>query len=461
MVAQAQQPKRERVSKPLTLKPANTIDLSDTANIRAEEAVIGAVLHKPELYPALAETLQPGDFFNLFNGYIWHAFGELLEASTEIDLVTVADRLEARKVLDMNWLTALTAAVPDVNNIEHYARMVRDASTRLRIISAAAEMIDNTLGKTFPTVEALIDDCNRLLYSATDQRVQTDTSAQSIISTYYDRIEAAMSGKDIAGVPTGWSHFDALLHGFAPGEVTVLAGNEGMGKTTWVLSALRNALKQGLHVAHFTLEMTQEEIIRALTAMESGIPKDVLKTGKLSRAQWSKFVESAGVISKWPLHVIDEYPSLSPVQLRRRLRKMMVTESVQLVSIDGLWLMDATEPTDDRPRDVFHIMRDLNTLAKQFYLPILITHQYNGKAFDRADKKKRPMIWDLAESAAVRRNAQVIIGLYRDKFYGIETGQDLTEAHILKDRNGVATGKHGQFFYNAPYALYEEAAWSL
>lgn len=446
--------KRERIS---TIQPAQPVmQMADLANINAEKAVLATVLHQPDIYPVLADMLQPSDFFTLFHGYVWFAFEQLSAANQGIDMLTVSDELEKRGILDINRLAELTAAAPSVDNAETYARMVRDASIKVRIVNAASRMITNIGDNPTHSVEQVIDDCNRLLFQASEQRAESGSSLVEIASAEVGRIENIINGEKPEGVETGYNHLNHVLHVFAPGELVILAGAEGMGKTTMLLSIIRNLLKSGKRVLMFTLEMSKAEIVRILAAMESGIPKDTLKVGSLTQGEWARYLAAMGDISRWPLYVIDEYPTLTPLQLQRRLRKIETIENYKfdLVVSDGLWLMEANEATQHRFTDVASITRDLITIGRQFSVPLLVTHQYNGEAHKR--NTKTPTVYDLAESAAVRRNAQIVLGLYREKYYGIEPVRDITQAFILKDRNGTAQGKIVDFSFNHGFNRYEE-----
>lgn len=453
--------KRERVSAP-TVNGAKAPTVMDTlANVDAEMALIGSVLLEASVHATVAEMVQPADFFLLFNGMVWYAFDQLMERNEPIDALAVADELTKYKGLEnvdlARRLTDFMAACPDPLNAEQYARKVRDAATLMRMHKAAAKMQEVVADRTNRlTVDEKIDECNRLLFAATDQNTSnTDTRADALIKRFFDVVEQGREGKLPPGVPSGFGELDMLIPGFARGEVTILGGGEGMGKTTCLLSVVRAVSKvYGLTVAHFSLEMTQDEVVRNFMTMETAIPKDILKGFSLTDNQWRAFVASTGQIASWPFHVIDEYPSLTPIQLRRRLRKMVKDEPVHLVTIDGLWLMEPTEPSrDGRPRDVGNIMRDLNEVARDFNVPIVISHQYNGEQYNRQDK--RPKLVDLAESAGVRRNAQVILALYRDAYYGVTSPVDVTEVHILKDRNGRAQGRKVDLLFDRDYNLFK------
>lgn len=449
--------KRERIS---SLYPVASTDdpVLKIVNVMAEEGVIGAVLQKPDLYPALSEILQPGDFYILSNGFIWHAFDQLSGRGEGIDLLTVYSELDKMKNPlpgdeIMGKLVGMIEKAPDAKNAEYYAREIFNTAMRIRVMRAAGKMIESALDRTVP-MDTLIDGCDNELYKATNRHMDARTDALSIVNDYYEKMEHVANGGRTPGFLTGYPALDELLpSGLSPNEVTVLVGSEGMGKTTFLLSLARNGLVKGKRVGIFSLEMKQSEVVHNFMAMETGIFKSDLKTFNLNDAQRKLFAKSAGDIAKWPLDVVDEYPALTPVQLRRKLRKMWLTNPLELLIIDGLWLMEASEPTkNDRPRDVFNIMRDLVQISRDFNVPILLAHQYNAMVY----KSQRPQLDHISESAGVRRNAQVIIGLHRQSYYTPDEGDDNTTwAHIMKDRNGRAQGQKVPFVYNNNFSRYE------
>lgn len=448
--------KRERVA-PAIINMNTPLDPTwMLADERSEEAVIGAVLQKPDLYPALSEILQPADFFFIKNGYIWHACDVLMGDGKGIDVITVAEKMEALNNCPLKGepllaeLARMIEGAPDINNAEHYAQSVFDVSLRLRLMKSASDIGKLAADKTV-SVDEVIDQSDHLLYKATNRHAETRTDVFSIMNDYFVRVENMINGGENPAIPTGFAQLDEHCGGLYPGEVTVLAGSEGMGKTTFALSVARNIAKSGKRVAVFTLEMKQEEIIRAFTAMETGIFKSVLKAFSLSDYQWGLFVKSASDIAKWPMEIVDEFPTLTPIQCRRKLRKLMNSGEIDALVIDGLWLMEASEPTNERFRDVTLIMRDLNLIARDFNVPILITHQYNADV----NKSKYPTVFHLSESAGVRRNAQMIWGLHRPSFYDRESEDDATSLYSLKDRNGGSVGTKLPFIYNPNYSRYE------
>lgn len=461
----AAQPKRERVSgKVIPLEEKRLPE--NLAALEAEAAIIGAILRDPLAYASVSEILEPADFFILWHGFVWYAFEQISGRGAAIDLVSVMDELERSGKLneqDSYRLSSLAATVPSSENAETYAQMVRDGSIRLRVMRAAHEMVNAAFNRqTFGSVESFIDECDRLIYAATDQAVKSaSTNINDIIGEYFVQAEDAVNNGTKRGVPSGFSNLDDLLRGAVPGELTVVAGAEGMGKTSLMLGMTRSMAKRGYSVAVFTLEMSKEEIARILISMESGLPKRALKALDFAGDQWGKFVQGVGQFVDWKVEIIDEFPTLTPIQLRRRLRTLVTArkQPVDVVIIDGLWLMQDTEGALERHQAVGNITRDLIQVGRDFNVPIYITHQYNGEAFHRNDK--RPQVHDLAESAGVRRNAQVILGLYRDDYYSTPPSkfgaknEPISELHVLKDRNGSgAQGNHVDFYFDKTHTLF-------
>ncbi|NLA96594.1 MAG: hypothetical protein GX838_07125, partial [Clostridiaceae bacterium] len=317
--------------------------------------------------------------------------------------------------------------------------------------------------------EVVADNANRLIFTATEQNGATDTSAMGAYSALWDEVERRIDGEIVnPSIPFSQRRLDSSGLVNPRGEITVIGGTEGLGKTTWVLSAEYYVLKAGYGIAHFSLEMRKRELIASFASMCSGVPKPQLLLRRLSSGNWDKFVSAASTIKDFKLNIIDEYFSLTPSQLRRRLRKMIVSENqqVDLVVIDGLWLMKDDPETFINPRtgdvvvsrasrerheEVFEITRKLNEIAFEFNIHIWITHQFNTNLLNR--KNKKPLITDFAESAGVRRNAQNMIGLQR------LDGSGITRAHILKlrNQNSAAIGMEIDYFYNADHSMVVES----
>lgn len=430
---------------------------SKLANCENEQALISAVLQNPDGYYGVMELVQGADFLNFMLGFVWKAFEDVINAGFQIEILTVKRALEKYERCPvrgedlLRYLNSLYGYAPNAANIEAYAQEVRDAAIRVRIWRAVDQM--NKLIQPNIPVDVLVDKCNELLFTASEQVNEADTSMFGMAKRYWEKIEAGKNGEKAHVIPTGIMPLDDKIGGFTAGEVTVLAGADKMGKTTLLLSFVRWMLRAGYSVLYFGLEMTQDEIMRILTTMETGISKKTQKLNALSDAQYADFVRTMGRIQNWKLNVFDQYPSLTPTQLRRALRKHLTQFPVDLIVIDGLWLMQADNTQLERPQAVAEITRELSAIAKnEFRLPILITHQYRD-----GQSGERPYLNWLSESISVRRNAQMILGMHRPRHFS-DSAEDETGLYILADRNGQgAQGEYIPLIYDSEFATYKGA----
>ena len=437
----------------------------ELADDQAERGVIGAVLQQPDLFWQLSEQLQATDFYWLKHRWVWLAFEQLAECGEPIDLQVVGRWLDhqdgAIKGDDaLTLLADLYGAPVSADHADTYARHVREAALRLRTLDATRGIQALMLDRKQP-IQRAVDEANRLLFEATDQHLGLkDTGAQAAAQEYFDLMQSRVRMEGRRGVAYGFERWDnpvTFTGGLYPGDVTVLCGHEGYGKTTFVLTVARNALLVGKRVVSFTLEMRRDEIIQVFVSQETGIPKTTLRDGTLDFDTFDAMSEAVQRIGAWPLHIVDEFRGmdnpLTPLALRRRLRVLLAQQPVDLVIIDGLWLM---EPNDERERGgkerwhaVGQIMYGLADIAKGdagLPLPILITQQYRVDAY----KVNKPTLDLVAESSGVRRTAMVIVGLWR-------TDNGKTEAHLLKDRAGGNAGHVGLFDYDRDHSAYREA----
>jgi len=437
-------------TKPKTNRTQPTLNLVQTANAtppysqEAEEAVIGSALVNPDVLVNLLEFLKPEDFYILRNQYVWEALTRMDERRETIDYITVREELKVIGHLDNiggpGYLLHLINSVPTSQHAEVYGHLVERAAVRRRLIIAADEIKALAYDEQL-SLEKVVDDSNRRLFLATEQRpLENNTCAVSIIGEYWSELEAMNTGSLRSGIPTGFRELDAISGGLFRREVTVLAAPPGFGKTSLLLSIAHNALRLDQRVAFFSVEMNRKDAIRRFVSMEMGVPTAVLKAGKVTKEQWELFVAVSGHISTWSLHIIDEFKRLTPLQLQRRLRRLMHEQGIDLVLIDGLWKMYSHRKFEsgDRAREVTSIMEDLTALADQINLPILLTHQFNRESVRKVKgKKSRPLLSQLSDSTGIEQNAHVIWGMYRESYLdNPEFGSDDTEIITLKARDG-------------------------
>ena len=257
-----------------------------------------------------------------------------------------------------------------------------------------------------------------------------------MLSEYYDRIDQLASrGEDIYGVPTGFIDLDRLLMGLQPSDFIIVAGRPGMGKTAFMLSAAKNAAQtHKKHVAVFSLEMSNEQLVQRLIAQETGIDSQRLRTGKLSEDEWPLFTHAIEVLSDARVF-LDDTPALTPLQLRTKSRRLHLEYGLDLIVVDYLQLMSSGTRSENRVQEVSYISRNLKVLARELNVPVLAAAQLSRAVEQRADKE--PQLSDLRESGSLEQDADIVMFIHRPEVYEKDTlKQNIAQIKVAKHRNG-------------------------
>ena len=277
-----------------------------------------------------------------------------------------------------------------------------------------------------------------------------------MLSDYYDRVDQLASrGEDFYGVPTGFIDLDRLLGGLQPSDLLIIAGRPGMGKTGFLLSVAKNAAqKHKKHVAIFSLEMSNEQLVQRLISQETGIDSQRLRSGKLEDHEWPLFTQAIDVLSDTHIY-LDDTPAITPLQLRTKCRRLAMEHSLDLVIVDYLQLMSGDTRNDNRVQEVSYISRNLKVLARELNVPVLTAAQLSRAVEQRTDK--RPVLSDLRESGSLEQDADIVMFIYRpDQYEKDTTKQNIAEIIVSKHRNGpVGTV---ELIFRSALAKFENAA---
>jgi len=256
-----------------------------------------------------------------------------------------------------------------------------------------------------------------------------------------DRIQELYNrggSNDITGVATGFKDLDRDTSGLQKGDLVIVAGRPSMGKTSFAMNIAEYvAIKQGLPVLIFSMEMSASQLAARMLGSVGLINQGRLRTGKLNDEEWPRVTQAIGELTKAPM-LIDETGSLNSLELRARARRMARKYgSVGLIVIDYLQLMSGKSngASENRATEISEISRSLKSLAKEMQCPVIALSQLNRGLENR--ENKRPMMADLRESGAIEQDADVILFIYRDEVYHPETdAKGIAEVIIGKQRNG-------------------------
>ena len=407
---------------------------------QAEEAVLGAVLVNPEVYYDVAHFLSGDDFFLHRNRWVWEAFSSLHEQRLPVDILTVSEELDRQSRLDEvggpAYLTTLINNVPSSLHAAAYAHVVEETATRRRLLMAANQIARLAYQSGTP-IEDVVNDAEKSIFGVSERRLTHQLQPiQQILSEYYDRIDYLARHQDeTIGVPTGFIDLDRLLGGLQSSDLLIIAGRPGQGKSGFCLSVAKNASQlHKKHVALFSLEMSNEQLVQRLVAQETGIDSQRLRLANLEDDEWPLFTQSVSVLSDTQIY-LDDTPAITPLQLRTKCRRLHMEIGLDLIIVDYLQLMTGDRRIDNRVQEVSYISRNLKALAREINVPVLAAAQLSRAVESR--RPPRPILSDLRESGSLEQDADVVLFIYRpDQYEDDTTKQNIAEIIVSKHRNG-------------------------
>jgi replicative DNA helicase len=211
-----------------------------------------------------------------------------------------------------------------------------------------------------------------------------------------------------------------------------------MGKTALVLNIAQHAcFKENCKCLFFSLEMSKEQLVNRLLAMESRVDSQNIRIGHLNDDEWRGIIESAGVIGMSNL-AIDDTAAISVAEMRSKCRRYKLEHGLDMVIIDYLQLMSGSASGKrevSRQQEISDISRGLKALARELQCPVIALSQLSRAVEQRPDD--RPILSDLRESGAIEQDADVVMFIYRDDYYNEDSERKgIADIIIAKQRNG-------------------------
>ena len=411
-------------------------------NTEAEQAVLGGVFLRNDIFHTLVDTITDEDFYSPVHRIIYQAFQDLYRRREPVDLVTVAEFLQTKGQLDevggTVYLASLAESVASASNSVFHAQIVRDKSVRRRLIQTSSEILTSCFEAGEQT-ESLLDQAEQQIFSIAESKGKpVFMSSKDLVQRVFEQLETrAGQGEMVTGVPTGYTDFDHMTAGLQKSDLIILAARPSMGKTALALNmGMRAAIQHDVPVAVFSLEMSMDQLMMRLLGCHGRVDLSRLRSGYLNDEDWSRLYQAADDLSKAPIY-IDDTPALSTMEIRARSRRLKAEKGVGLIIVDYLQLMRSSHKSDSREQEISDISRNLKALAKELEVPVIALSQLNRKVEERSDK--RPMISDLRESGAIEQDADVIVFIYRDAAYNKaedNPNKNIAEIIIGKQRNG-------------------------
>ena len=411
-------------------------------SIEAEQSVIGSMLMDKEAIIAASEIVTARDFYQQQYGIMFETMVELFNEGKPVDLVTLQDRLKEKdvppEVSSLDFVRDIITTVPTSANVKSYAHIVREKAVLRRLIKVNEE-IANTCYAGKEPLEQILASTEKSVFDLLQSRSSGEfVPIRQVALNVLEKIEAASKTQGtVTGIPTGFIDLDYKTSGMQPSDFVLIAARPSMGKTAFVLNLVDHvAVRKGLPCMIFSLEMSKEQLVNRMLAMESNVDSQKLRTGNLTDSDWDAIVEGIGVIGNSKL-VIDDTPGISITELRSKCRKMKLEQGLSMIIIDYLQLMSGSggKSSESRQQEISEISRSLKALAREMNAPVVALSQLSRACETRTDH--RPMLSDLRESGAIEQDADVVMFLYRDDYYNKDTDMpNIAEVIIAKQRNG-------------------------
>ena len=400
-------------------KATQAIDRMPPQNLEAESSVLGSLMLDRDAIIRVADTVIADDFYDARHALIYENMLELYEKNVSIDILTVSNRLEEKKLLQRaggsSYLTSLVNAVPSSANVAYYASIVRKKGTLRRLIKSSGEITNLAFGEQ-GDVEDILDEAEQKLFGVSQKHLkQNFIPVSTILHETFERIDELHREKGkLRGVATGFLDLDRLLGGFQKSNLIVLADRPSMGKTAMALDIMRSiAVNSKVPAAIFSLEMSKDELVDRLLASQSDVNLWKIRTGQLTENDFEKINYGMGSLADAPIF-IDDAAGSNIMEMRTKARRLKAEHDIGLIIVDYLQLMTGRSQ-ENRVQEVSEISRSLKILARELNVPVLALSQLSRGVENRPDKV--PQLADLRESGSIEQDADVVMFIYREDMY--------------------------------------------
>ena len=406
----------------------------------AEESVVGSMLFDKEAIDLAGELLLKEDFYEKQYGIVFEAMVELNNAGKSVDMVTLQSYLKEKDVPDeiasLEFLQGIMQLYITSSNVKQYAEIVKKHSLLRRLIRVSDE-ISNDCYSQNKSLNVIFEDTEKKIFDIVQRKNTGDfTPINKIVETTIKRLQTIMmSGSRITGISTGFTDLDNTLSGLQPSDLILIAARPSMGKTAFALNIAQfAAVREKNCTAVFSLEMSKEQLVNRLLAMDATVDAQKLRNADLDDNEIEYIMESAVNLGSSKL-IIDDTSGISVSELRTKCRKYKIENDLKLVIIDYLQLMSGGGRNESRQQEISDISRSLKSLAREINVPVVALSQLSRAVEKRDDH--RPMLSDLRESGAIEQDADVVMFLYREDYYNKDTERkNIAEVIVAKQRNG-------------------------
>ncbi len=424
-------------------------------SIEAEVGVIGSMILDRDFAGEVVQILDGDCFYKSAHQLIYDALVDLYDHNRPIDSIILRENLARRGHLEevggFQYLAELMSSVPSSAHGVHYAHIVREKAIARSLIRVATQILKDSYDQS-EVSDDLLDKAEHLIFEIAQKKVGSEViHIKDILQLTVERIESwADSEGRVMGIPTGFTDIDNMTSGLQPSQLIIVAGRPSMGKTSFALNIAEHmAVREKHPVAIFSMEMAKEQIVQNLLCMHTRVDAHRMRSGTLSKEQYTRLGMACGALSEAPI-IIDDSPGMTPLDVRAKARRLKSKYDIQLLIVDYIQLMSVPHfgnrrRAENRQQEIAEISRSLKGLARELKIPVLACAQLSRAV--EAREGNRPRMSDLRESGALEQDADVIMLLYREEYYKPEdeAAKGKAEVIIAKQRNGPTGAAHLAF----------------
>jgi replicative DNA helicase len=403
----------------------------------AEMVLLGTLMLSPGLLDEMAGDVKAQDFCHPENGRIYSTMMKLRASGSGLSPLAISQTYpgDVSELGGFDYLTRIDEATATAETFEFFRDRVISAA-KIRRMSAGLSKAAEALAAADPEkADDAIGEAVSIVFNASTEsgraglvhlRDATREAMSEIVAAY-------QSGGSTSGTSTGLDGLDEYTTGFHPGELLILAGRPGMGKTTLALNIAASVAASGKPVVVFSLEMPSVQLGSKILAENAGVNQSIVRSGRVNQSQIDRLVRAKNEADDVPLWIYDS-PGCTTAEIDSKCRQVesLAGEPVGLVVLDYLQLMRGEGKT--REQAVSAISRELKIVARRLDAPVLALSQLNRSVESRQDK--RPMMSDLRESGAIEQDADAVMMIFRPEYYDNDAPAGLAELIICKQRRG-------------------------
>jgi replicative DNA helicase len=355
---------------------------------------------------------------------------KLVEVMTEmyynneaIDYVSLSKHFDRMQVIEIIQLQQQASGITDIK--PHLMQLEHDYIKKQVVEGVLSLDVTKELNE-------LVTDIQNVVERTTFSTHKEPSSIVKVTNKVVDQIVFnAQNGGNLTGKQTGWRFLDKYIGGYNEGDLIVVAGRPGMGKTAIALTLTKEFAQIGGKALFISLEMSNEQLAKRYISLIGDIANWKIRNGQLRE---NEILQVCDIANNQTIEFfIDDDVDSRIGQIKAKAKLHKSTKGLNLLVIDYIQLIKGTKT--NREQEIAEISRTLKLLAKELKITVMILAQLSRKSEERADK--RPMLSDLRESGAIEQDADIVMFPFRPMYYEQEKPEmEEAELIIAKNRNG-------------------------